>query len=108
LRDAGEATFGGINSEVYDGELVQIPLSNVSDLDRGTHDPDESGPPLLNGTWRVEALSILAEERGWRRGRGFDLSGFTEWLNTVEPFILLSEAMFHRLRDVIKPEHIPF
>ncbi|KAF2809940.1 uncharacterized protein BDZ99DRAFT_462575 [Mytilinidion resinicola] len=97
--------FGGTNPEMYEGEIVELSLSNATDPDHGLQDPFDSGPPMLNGTWRVEARGLAWGEGGDER---VDLAGYTARLDTVEPFIWLPEAAFRRLRDVIQPEHVPF
>ncbi|KAF2810434.1 acid protease [Mytilinidion resinicola] len=99
----GEITFGGVNLKMFEGEVVEGPLSNVTDGEPGSDDPFEVGPPLLNGTWRVEARGL-----SWGAGKdeSVDLTGFTARLDTAEPFIWLPEAAFVKLREVIRPEQI--
>ncbi|KAF2499178.1 acid protease [Lophium mytilinum] len=105
VKVAGEIMFGGVNAEMFEaGEMVEIPLSNVTDPQPGSEDPFEVGPPLLNGTWRVETRGL-----SWGKGEGksVDLAGFTARLDTAEPFVWLPEAAFKRLEEVIRPERIP-
>ncbi|OCK79150.1 acid protease, partial [Lepidopterella palustris CBS 459.81] len=101
----GEINFGGINPEMFEGTIVDIPLSNVTGPDRGNHDPFETGPPLLNGPWRVEARGL---SWGGDESDSYNLSGFTARLDTVESFIWLPSEVFFRLREIIQPDSIPF
>jgi len=101
----GEIMFGGVNEEFYEGEIVRIPLTNVRDPDYGSTDPDVTGPPLLNGTWQVEAHSLAW---GDSKEESSSLDGFTARIDSSYPFIDLPQETYEQLKAVIKPDRIPW
>ncbi|KAL1964978.1 hypothetical protein VTN77DRAFT_6178 [Rasamsonia byssochlamydoides] len=77
----GEIMYGGINHALMDGELVRLPVTDTRDAN--LHDPFAVGPPVLNGTWQVEAHSIAW---GDAEDESVSLDGFTAILSTRQPF----------------------
>lgn len=55
----GEITYDGINHGQYVNHLKYIPLSNVTDPDRGLNDPLVKSPPLLKGNWKVKTRALF-------------------------------------------------
>lgn len=99
----GEITYGDINHNQYIGDLNYIPLSNAYDPDRGPNNPLVDGPPVLNGTWRVEARALF-----WVNSMDefYDLSGFAARFDTAEFFISLPSSVYKKLCDIIPHEHV--
>ena len=100
----GEIMFGGINGELYEGDLSWLPLTNVTDPDNGQTDPLVNGPPLLNGTWQVEARAVTWGNSDDERR---SLRGFTARIDSAIPIIYLPPEISEKLKSVIKPENIP-
>ncbi|KAI9861439.1 MAG: Vacuolar protease A [Trichoglossum hirsutum] len=101
----GEITYGGINTALFDGDLIRIPLTKVTDPDHGPQNPIVTGPPLLNGTWQVEARGV---SWGDSEDEYRDLHGFTARVDSANPFIYLPQDTWRKLNAVIQPEHIPW
>jgi len=97
----GEIMFGGINDDFYEGEIVRIPLTNVRDPDT---DPDAT-PPLLNGTWQVEARAVASGET---KEEKISLDGYTARIDSSYPFVILPQGAYDRLKAVIQPDRIPW
>jgi saccharopepsin len=101
----GEITYGGINEDKYHGNLRYVPLLNATDPDHGSRDSCEEDPPLLNGTWRVEARAM-----SWGKSptEHQSLTGFTARFDTAEPYIYLPQDIWRRLNTIIDPANIPW
>ncbi|KAF2085026.1 acid protease [Saccharata proteae CBS 121410] len=83
----GEITFGGINANLYDGELARIPLTNV-----------------LNGTWQVQARAI---SWGVSPIENQVFSKYTAKLETASPYIYLPEEVYQEIKRLMKPSPGP-
>ncbi|KAI9762022.1 MAG: hypothetical protein M4579_000658 [Chaenotheca gracillima] len=91
--EPGEIIFGGVDDDLYTGELVHLPLTN------------ETGR-LVSGTWQVEAGSFSYGED--RHGASIDLRGYTAVFDTAFPFISLPGPIAERVMDLMGAEPIPF
>lgn len=82
LDDPGEITFGGINHDLYEGELKTLPLLNDSiELQR------------IQGRWKVPATSISIGDGS------ASLEGYAATLESDFPFIALPEDLVTLLEN---------
>lgn len=78
LREPRVLTFGALDSELFTGELVQIPLSN------------KTGRYALTGRWQAEAHYLkIGSDPGIR----MSLAGYTASFSTGSAFILLPDRL---------------
>lgn len=93
LREPRELMFGGVNQELFIGEIVKIPLTN------------KTGRYALSGRWQAEARYLtLGSEPGIR----MSLAGYTASFSTGSAFILLPNRLALDILQDLQFEDIPF
>lgn len=90
-NNSGAITFGEIDEDLYRGNLIQIPLSNRTE-------------PLFRDRWRIDAESIFISDQNapW-----YSLSGYTAWLDTTSPAMVLPAPIVDFLHKRMGISHRP-
>ncbi len=78
LREPRELTFGGVNHELFNGNITRIPITN------------HTSPYGLTGRWQAEAMYVAI---GSIPGIRIDLKGLTASFSTSTAYILLPDSV---------------
>ena len=78
LREPRELTFGGVNHELFMGNITRIPITN------------HTSPFGLTGRWQAEATYVAI---GSMPGISIDLKGLTASFSTSTAYILLPDSI---------------
>lgn len=93
LREPRELMFGALDTELFTGDLVKIPLSN------------KTGQYALTGRWQAQASYMtLGSEPGIR----MSLAGYTASFSTGSAFIFLPDRLVLGLLQDLQFEEIMF
>jgi saccharopepsin len=91
LAQDGEIMFGGINKDLYGGELVTLPLKRTNDS-------------WLSGRWGVEArfISLVGAKHN------VALDGYTAVLESGFSFLAVDPKLLHFFNAYIGAEQVPW
>ena len=93
LREPRELAFGGVNHELFTGNITRIPVT------------DHTSPYGLTGRWQVDACYMAV---GPIPGMRYSLRGLTASFSTSSAYILLPDVLVYNLLRDLEFEDIAF